>query len=126
MRVPCQLIIVLALLPALAGCRYTFIPLVPQNRVGELPNRLTGASLVRKGETLEVRARLQDPRQRGYLTVIWYRGDTELARDNTYLDELGPNATFTLNAPDKANYRAVLSFEGQVLRQLDLPEVGGV
>lgn len=126
MRVPLPLLCLLALAPTLAGCRYTFIPLVPPLRAGELPDRLTGASLVRKGENLEVRARLQDPRQRGYLTVIWYRGDTELARDNTYLDEQGPDATFTLSAPEKANYRAVLSFEGQVLRQLDLPEVGGV
>jgi len=116
------ILVILALAPALGACRYTFIPLVPAEVQGTFPARVRDARLARLGPDLTLEVTL-DPRTRaGYLTVVWYREDTELGRDSAYLDADEPTAVFRLAAAQKGNYRAVLSYEGSVLRQFELPE----
>lgn len=116
MRIGVLLVLMLALL---TGCRYTFIPLIPPKATGTIPVRLK-AELVRDGDDLLLSATLDDPQARGYLEVRWYREGTPLGQDSSYLDAAGSTARFRLNAPERASgYRAVLSFGGAVLRQLD-------
>ncbi|WP_293911401.1 hypothetical protein [Deinococcus sp.] len=120
LRLPLLLCAALALL---SGCRYNFIPVIPAEVSLELPLRLTNATLQRQGGELLVRAKVEGPVSKGYLSVVWYSGDAELGRDSRYLDGAGRSAEFRLMAPDKADYKALLLYQGVLLRQLDLREV---
>ncbi|MPY65590.1 hypothetical protein F8S09_02625 [Deinococcus sp. SDU3-2] len=120
---PRLLLSVLLLAPALAGCRYNFVPLIPPQVEVELPARVTDASLRRAGQELELRARVEGRFEPGYLEVVWFDGPRELGRDSVYLDAAQREARFTLAAPAQGAYRAALSFSGTVLRQLELYEV---
>ena len=60
----------------------------------------------------------------GYLTAHWFDGARELGTDSMYLDADTRSAALRLPAADKGAYRAVLSFGGTVLRQVELYEVG--
>lgn len=120
------LLLTALLCPLLQGCRYNFVPVIPREAALELPIRLTSAALVRSGTRLEVSAKLEGQIKSGYLGVVWFEGDHELGRDSVYLDEAQRQAHFVLEAPQKGNYRAMLLFEGTLLRQLDMREVGGL
>lgn len=120
---PRLLLTVLLLAPALAGCRYNFVPLIPPTVEVELPTRVTQASLRRVGQELELRARVEGRFEPGYLEVVWFDGSRELGRDSVYLDAAQREARFTLAAPAQGAYRAALSFGGTVLRQIELYEV---
>ncbi|KEF35181.1 MULTISPECIES: hypothetical protein [Deinococcus] len=120
---PRLLLTVLLLAPALASCRYNFVPLIPPVAEVTLPARITGASLRRAGQELELRARLEGRFEPGYLEVVWFDGGRELGRDSVYLDAAQREARFTLSAPTPGAYRAALSFGGTVLRQVELYEV---
>lgn len=126
---PFRLLLALLLSGLLCGllgsCRYNFVPVIPREAALELPTRLTDATLQRQGEVLEVRAQLQGQVKPGYLSVAWFNGDSELGRDSVYLDDSQRQAVFHLNAPQKGIYRAMLLFDGTLLRQLDLREVEG-
>lgn len=118
-----RLLLLLAL-PLLSGCRYNFVPLIPPATKAPLalPTRITQASLVRSGEQLVLRARLEGKLSSGYLKVSWYDDSKKLAEDSVFLDADKPDATLTLTAPVGGAYRAVLAFEGVVLRQVELYE----
>lgn len=117
-----MLLIGLLALP-LPGCRYALVPLLPAPTEVALPTRVTAASLVRSGETLVVRAQIDGRFEPGYLSVQWFDSGRSLGQDSVYLDTAERSATFTLDAPQKGAYRAVLSFGGVVLRQVELYEV---
>ncbi|WP_345461142.1 hypothetical protein [Deinococcus carri] len=121
---PIRLLLLACLLaPALTACRYAYFPLVPQQVEVTLPARVTAATLTREGEGLVLRARVEGRFEPGYLSVAWFGGSRELGRDSVYLDAAQRDATFRLTAPEKGAYRAVLSFGGTVLRQVELYEV---
>jgi hypothetical protein len=117
------LLLCLALLPILASCRYNFIPVIPREVRLELPLRLTNATLQRQASDLLVKAKVEGPASSGYLSIVWFSGDTELGRDSRYLDAAARSAEFCLTAPEKADYKALLLYQGVLLRQLDLREV---
>jgi hypothetical protein len=112
-----------ALTLGLASCRYTSFPVIPREIEGEFPTRLTSGSLARQGQELVLTVRLDGRSPGGFLTVAWYREDAALASDAVYLDAREPAGTFRTPAPEAGNYRAVVSFEGTVLRQFELEEV---
>lgn len=121
---PTRLLLMACLLaPALSGCRYAFVPVVPRPVEVTLPTRVTAATLERDGDALVLRARVEGSFTPGYLGVVWFDGARELGRDSVYLDPAQREATFRLDAPDPGAYRAVLSFGGSVLRQVELYEV---
>lgn len=107
----------------LSGCRYNFVPLIPAQTEVRLPARITGATLVREGEQLRLRAQIDGRFEPGYLDVRWFDGGRELGTDSVYLDRAQRQASFVLEAPAQGAYRAVLSFGGVVLRQVELYEV---
>ncbi|THF69400.1 hypothetical protein E7T06_11910 [Deinococcus sp. Arct2-2] len=111
------------LAPALGGCRYNFVPLIPPEVKVDFPARITGATLTRSGEVLTLQASLDGRFDPDYLSVVWFDGGRELGRDSVYLDAETRKATFALTAPTQGAYRALLSFSGNVLRQLELYEV---
>jgi len=111
------------LAPALGGCRYNFVPLIPPEVKVDFPARITGAALTRSGERLTLQATLDGRFDPGYLSVVWFDGGRELGRDSVYLDAETRKASFVLTAPDPGAYRALLSFGGNVLRQVELYEV---
>lgn len=113
-------LVLLLLCPLLGGCRYNFFPVIPAPAPLESPVRLR-AELTRQGDTLRLQATLQG-QQAGYLSVVWRRGDLELGRDSVYLDAAQRQAHFELPAPRGGDYRAMLLFDGTLLRQLDLNE----
>lgn len=114
----------LLLAPLLGGCRYTFIPVIPPAVQVSLPAQIVKASLVRSGDVLQVSATLGGQVAPAYLNVVWYDGDTLLGSDSVYLDADQKGAEFRLTAPQKGSYRALLSYGGVLLRQVELRETG--
>ncbi|GGS17945.1 hypothetical protein [Deinococcus knuensis] len=120
---PALLLVALACAPLLGGCRYTFVPLIPAQVNVDLPLRLTNATLERRGETLNLSAQVDGRFEPGFLTVRWFDGGRLLGSDSVYLDGAQRAATFSWAAAQPGTYRAVLSFGGTVLRQVELYEV---
>ncbi|GGR83106.1 hypothetical protein [Deinococcus sedimenti] len=118
-----SLLLLVLLCPALSGCRYNFVPLIPGQIEPDLPARVTGATLTRDGERLVLRAQVEGRFAPGYLSVAWFNSSESLGTDSVYLDATQRNATFILAAATPGSYRAVLSFGGTVLRQVELYEV---
>ncbi|MBB6017917.1 hypothetical protein ACFP9V_00780 [Deinococcus radiopugnans] len=116
-------VLALPLSLGLSGCRYNFVPLLPPVVAPNLPVRVTEATLKRDGDTLIVTARVDGRFEPGYLSVNWFDSGRALGSDSVYLDAEQRAATFRLTAPDEGAYRAVLSFGGAVLRQVELYEV---
>lgn len=116
-------VLALPLSLGLGGCRYNFVPLLPPVVAPNLPVRVTEATLKRDGDTLIVTARVDGRFEPGYLSVNWFDSGRALGSDSVYLDAEQRAATFRLTAPDEGAYRAVLSFGGAVLRQVELYEV---
>ncbi|CAM3725703.1 hypothetical protein [Deinococcus frigens] len=107
----------------LGGCRYNFVPLLPPVVTPDLPPRVTDASLKRDGDQLIVTATVDGRFEPGYLGVNWFESTRAIGSDSVYLDASQRTATFRLTAPDEGAYRAVLSFGGAVMRQVELYEV---
>ncbi|GGK16245.1 hypothetical protein GCM10008955_07080 [Deinococcus malanensis] len=112
-----------ALCVTLSACRYNYVPLIPPQVEVRLPTRVTNATLAREEQQLRLKAQIDGRFEPGYLTVQWFDGSRELGTDNVYLDSAQREAVFRLDAPAKGAYRAVLSFGGVVLRQVELYEV---
>lgn len=117
------LLLPLLLSPLLSGCRYNFVPLIPPAPQISLPTRITQADLKRDGETLSLKVTLDGRLDPGYLQVTWYNSSREIGTDSVYLDAARRSAALSLPAPERGAYRAVLSFGGTVLRQVELYEV---
>ena len=117
------LLLTLLLAPVLAGCRYNFVPLIPPAPQIALPTRITQAELRRDGETLRLQVTLDGRLEPGYLQVSWFDSSREIGADSVYLDAETRSATLSLSAPEPGAYRAVLSFGGTVLRQVERDEV---
>lgn len=117
------LLLPLLLAPLLAGCRYNFVPLIPPAPQISLPTRITQAELTREGENLALKVTLDGRLDPGYLQVTWFDSSREIGADSVYLDAETRRATLRLNAPQPGAYRAVLSFGGTVLRQVELYEI---
>ncbi len=117
----CALVLPLGL--GLGGCRYNFVPLLPPVVAPNLPPRVTDASLRRDGDQLTVTATVDGRFEPGYLSVNWFDSTRAIGSDSVYLDATQRTATFKLTAPDEGAYRAVLSFGGAVMRQVELYEV---
>ena len=109
--------------PLLGGCRFNFVPLIPPATSVTLPTRITQAELKRAGEDLRLSVTLDGRLEPGYLTVHWFDGSRDLGTDSVFLDAAKRSAELTLPAPAPGAYRAVLSFGGTVLRQVELYEV---
>ncbi|WP_424951119.1 hypothetical protein [Deinococcus sp.] len=119
-----SLLALLLLTPLLGGCRYSFIPIIPPPLQVSLPTRIVAAELRREGDDLTVSATLSGSFTPDYLSVVWYDADTELGRDSVYLDNAQRAASFRMTAPRKGSYRALLSYGGVLLRQIELRETG--
>lgn len=117
----CALVLPLGL--GLSGCRYNFVPLLPPVVAPNLPVRVTEASLRRDGDQLTVTATVDGRFEPGFLSVNWFDSTRAIGSDSVYLDASQRTATFKLTAPDEGAYRAVLSFGGAVMRQVELYEV---
>ena len=109
--------------PLLGGCRLNFVPLIPASVPVALPTRITQAELKRAGDSLRLAVTLDGRLSPGYLTVHWFDGSRDLGTDSVFLDTEQRSAELTLPAPAPGAYRAVLSFGGTVLRQVELYEV---
>ncbi len=119
-----SLLALLLLTPLLGGCRYTFLPLIPPQVQVSLPTRISKAELRREGNDLVVAVTLGGELTPDYLSVVWYDADTELGRDSLYLDNTQRSGEFRMTAPKKGSYRALLSYAGVLLRQVELRESG--
>lgn len=117
------LLLACLLAPALTACRYAYFPLVPKPVEVTLPARVTTATLKRDGANLLLQARVEGRFDPGYLSVAWFDGAQELGHDSVYLDAAQRDASFRLEAPNPGAYRAVISFGGTVLRQVELYEI---
>ena len=118
------MLLLLLIAPLLGACRYSFIPIIPPQVQVSLPTRIASAALRREGNDLVVAAQLAGQVVPDYLSVVWYDADTELGRDSVYLDNTQRAAEFRLPAPNKGSYRALLSYGGVLLRQVELRETG--
>lgn len=113
--------LLLGLVLLLAGCTYTFLPLVPQRSY--LPERtsLSGRLEVASPQASQAVAQLEVKRlpQPGYLELRWYREETLLAERSVWLPAAGPYQV-SLPRPEPGYYRLTVSFEQRLLLQLDL------
>ena len=113
--------LLLGLVLLLAGCTYTFLPLVPQRSY--LPERtsLTGRLEVASPNSPQVLAQLEVRRllQPGYLELRWYREENLLAERSVWVPAAGPYQV-NLPRPEPGYYRLTISLENRVLLQLDL------
>lgn len=117
------LLTLLLLTPLLSGCRFNFVPLIPPPVAADLPTRIEWAELKRESKELVLRVHMDARIDPGYLTVRWFDGAKEIGSDSVYLDKANLKAEFRIEAAEKGAYRAVLSFDKTVLRQLELYEV---
>jgi len=113
--------LLLGLVLLLAGCTYTFLPLVPQRSY--LPERtaITGRLEAASPSSAQVVAQLEVRRilQPGYLELRWYREETLLAERSIWAPSAGPYQA-TLPRPEPGYYRLTVSLEERILLQLDL------
>lgn len=109
------------LLPLLAACRYTFLPLDPGRP--PLPERpFLVARLLPEGEEARLLLRVERLPRAGYLHLKWFQEETLLQEKALFLELPGTyEARFPLG---KGYHRLVGLWEGQPLFQLDLGTPG--
>lgn len=108
---------------SLSSCRYNFFPIFPPVIELKLPVRIENVVLIRQNDKLILNAGMQGEFSPAYMKVSWFKGSRLLAEDSVYLDKENKKATFSLEAPQAGAYRAAISFDGVVLRQVELYEV---
>ena len=108
------------------ACQPLYIPLVPADGMPEPhPTRLTGASALTLGEAGRPRLDIAvlDLPSAGWLAVQWLGPDgREAASESVWLDPDANGAALTFALPADVplrpgEWRAVVSFEGEFLRQ---------
>lgn len=123
MRLTARLLLALYLL-ALSGCTPLYLPPIPAR---ELPRserlRLSSASgLTLDGGALVLTVVLTQLPREGWLAVQWFSPDNrEVASDALWLTraDVGVSRRLSLpRPPEPGEWRAVLSFEGEFVRQL--------
>ena len=117
----------------IVGCRPLFVPGVPERLppfADEL--RLAEVRIVRLGERLDVAFVPERVPQAGWLAVQWFPpAGAEVASASAWLTSEREGHTVRIRFPDDVarepdgRWRAVLSFDGRVVRQLDWIEPAG-
>lgn len=108
---------------ALVACRPLYVPLVPTGLPEPHPTRLSGGSTLAAGMGGRPRLELEvlDVARAGWLAVQWFGpGGAEAASDSAWLEPPAAAAVFDLPADvalRPGEWRAVVSFEGVILRQ---------
>ncbi len=118
---------------ALPACRPLYVPLVPEAPQGPLPTRLAGGSALTLSAAGRPRLAVEvlDLPGPGWLAVQWFApGGGEAASESVWLEPPSGEAEFVLPPDVEATageWRAVVSFEGLLLRQflLVVPSRGG-
>ncbi|MBS3966592.1 MAG: hypothetical protein KGZ60_04990 [Truepera sp.] len=121
----------LALL-ALSSCAFTYIPLIPEART--LPPSLDlrgSAGLLQDGDSLALHLTLREVPAADWLAVQWYAPDNRIvASESIWVDPSSASTTRVFFLPAEATWqpglwRAVVSFQGQVVRQFSLAVEAG-
>ncbi len=110
------LIFLLAVL--LTGCRYTFLPLVPER--AEFPDRpRVSGSLLESGNEVLAKLVVRSLSKPGYLELKWYQEEVLLTEKSVWVE--GPGGLEArFSRPNDGYYRLLVLSEGSVLLQLDL------
>ena len=114
------------LLPAvlaalLTSCTYTFLPLVPEKVKAEPRLVTTGETrLERQDDGLVLVVRLSRVPSEGYLSAFLYRDDVKLGEDSRLIGPGSTEASFRFPGAQVGEYRAMLFWGGETLRQLEL------
>lgn len=121
----------LALL-ALSSCAFTYIPLIPEART--LPPSLDlrgSAGLIQDGDSLALHLALREVPAADWLAVQWYDPNNRIvASESIWVDPSSVGATRVLFLPAEVAWqpglwRAVVSFQGRVVRQFSLAVEAG-
>jgi hypothetical protein len=108
--------LLLLLLPLLAACRYTFLPLDP-GRPPPPERPFVVARLLPEGREARLLLRVERLPRAGYLHLRWFREETLLQEKALFLESLGTyEARFPLG---EGYHRLVGLWEGQPLFQVD-------
>ncbi len=113
---------ILALL-LLSACTYTYIPPVPEARTREEVFTLSSSSgLVREGERLRLDFVVEEVPEADWLAVQWFAPNNDQVASNSVWIPEYDRATGTLFSPERVTlrpgtWRAVLSFQGRIVRQ---------
>jgi len=111
---------VLFLLVLLAGCRYTFWPLIPPEAAFPERVSVTGR-LEPAGEAARAVLVVRRWPEPDYLELRWYAGD-ELVAERSLWVERPRRLELTFPYAEGALYRLLVVVEGRPLLQLDLGE----
>jgi hypothetical protein len=122
-----EMLLLIVLLLPLGGCAFSYIPLIPEAHVSEPPLELRSPEgLVLAGDTLRLSVQLLNQQQEGWLAVQWYGpGNREVASDSLWVRPDDTGRVHHLYLPGDVTlrpgqWRAVVSFAGQLLRQFSL------
>jgi hypothetical protein len=114
-----RLIVHLALIFALSGCSYTFLPLTPAPLALEPRLVLGRAELTRSGADILLRLEFQKIPTEGYLSVKLERNDDPVTEDSKLISVNTQSLEWKLTDAVLGRYRAYLFWQGNVVRALD-------
>lgn len=128
-----RLVPIVVIAALVVGCRPLFVPGVPERLppfAEEL--RIAEARIVTLGEHLDVVFVPERVPRAGWLAVQWFPpAGAEAASASTWLSPQRVGRTVRIRLPDDVarepagRWRAVLSFEGRIVRQLEWSEPAG-
>lgn len=115
------------LLLLLSSCAFTYLPLIPEART--LPPSLDlrgSAGLIQDGANLSLHLTLREVPAADWLAVQWYAPDNRVvASESIWIDPSSAGTTRVLFLPAEVPrrpglWRAVVWYQGQVVRQFSL------
>ena len=114
---------ILALL-LLSACTYTYIPPIPEARTREKVFDLSSPTgLTQEGERLRLDFAVGEVPEADWLAVQWFApNNDQVASDSIWIEPEYERGTGTLFTPERVTlrpgtWRAVLSFQGRIVRQ---------
>lgn len=122
-----QLLLLVFLVLPLGGCAFNYIPLIPEAHIPEAPLELRSPEgLVHEDDTLRLGVQLLNQQQEGWLAVQWFApGNREAASDSLWVRPSDADRVHYLYLPGDVTlrpgqWRAVVSFNGRLLRQFSV------
>ena len=116
--------LVLALFLLLSACTYTYIPPVPEAQTREKVFDLSSSDgLAREGERLRLDITVDEVPEADWLAVQWFApNNDQVASESFWVEPQAEGTARTLLSPERVTlrpgtWRAVLSFQGRIVRQ---------
>ncbi len=114
-------ILAITLACLISSCSLGFIPLIPKKV--ELEPRIVlspDSRLERQGTEILLSLDLQQVPEEGFLAAYLYRNETKIFEDSKLIDPKSSHTEFRFSPAQLGEYRAVLFWQGNIVRQFEL------